>query len=675
MELSALRSICLLFALSQCIGHARAVAAQSPSPPAADTAELDRLRALALQEGESGKTEDAIRDYQRVLSQQPDWKEGIWNLGMLQYTSRRFPDAQLTFAKVTGFAPNLGIAWALLGLNEFETATYDKALTHLQTAQDLGVKDYDEIARVSAYHLGLLYIRAGQFDRATQLLSGSFGTGSPSPQATLALGLAALRIPLLPAQLDPSREALIASAGEAVISKDPTLFAALLQAHPNIPYLRLAYCRSLAADGNTAEALRQCLAEATVSPQSPFSWIETSRLQLLQGGSADALKSAQDAVRVSPNSSEAHAALALAYRASNQSDLAAKEQQHAVALNLIATPPESRIVHLYSNPRSTNSSADQSGEDRWKQALSSYMAGDYSAAEGDLEGWLASNQTSGTGWGLLGLCEFALKDYDSALIHLDRSAKLGLSASSQSIDEARSAYGILLVRAARFDEAETVLATAWHPDSPLTEKIEFTAGLALLHRAQLPESAAPADVSLIAAAGHIAILLEKSKYEEAFPQFKALLARYPDAPFLHYAYGTALIALSEFDQASIEMQAERAISPRSELPCLRLASISLRQHNPAPAVRWAQSALALSPHSVDGHYLMGRASLETGDVATAISELEIAVSLSPASPEIHYNLARAYTKAKMVDKAQRERETFSRLNEGQKAPVPAPSEP
>ena len=674
MALSALRSICLSLALAQCTGLARNLAAQSPSPTNADPAELDRLRSLALQEGESGKTEDAIRDYQRILSQQPDWKEGTWNLGMLQYTAGHFRDAQLTFAKVTAFAPSLGTAWALLGLAEFENASYDDALTHLQTAQTLGVKDDGEIARVSVYHLGLLYIRAGQFDRATQLLSSSFGTGSPSPQATIAVGLANLRVPLLPAQLDPSREALIAAAGEAAIANDPARFAALLQAHPDIPYIRLCYCRSLAAAGKTAEALQQCLTETTVSPRSPFPWIEASRLQLLQGAPSASLKSAQEAVRVSPDSTEAHAALAQAYQASGHIDLAGKEQQFATAHPLVASAPEQRIVRLYLNPNSTAVPADRANEDRFKQALRSYVAADYPAAAADLKAWLASNPTSGTGWALLGLCEFALKDYDSALIHLDRSAKLGMSASSQSIDEARSTYGILLVRAGRFDEAQTVLATAWHPDGPLTQRVEFTAGLALLQRAQFPESVVPADVPLITAAGHIAILLEKSKYEDAFPQFKTLLAQYPAVPFLHYAYGTALIALSEFDQAAAEMQAERTISPRSELPCLRLASISLRQHDPAPAVRWAQCALELSHDSIDAHYLMGRASLETGDVPAAIRELEIAAALSPASPEIHFNLAKAYAKAKMTDKAQRERETFSRLNEAQKSPTPTPAQ-
>jgi cytochrome c-type biogenesis protein CcmH/NrfG len=69
---------------------------------------------------------------------------------------------------------------------------------------------------------------------------------------------------------------------------------------------------------------------------------------------------------------------------------------------------------------------------------------------------------------------------------------------------------------------------------------------------------------------------------------------------------------------------------------------------------------------------LGRASLETGDLDAAIRELELAAKLSPASPEIHFNLAKAYTRAKMPEKAQRERDIFSGLNEAQKPKASSP---
>ena len=130
-------------------------------------------------------------------------------------------------------------------------------------------------------------------------------------------------------------------------------------------------------------------------------------------------------------------------------------------------------------------------------------------------------------------------------------------------------------------------------------------------------------------------LLRNSQYDAAFPQFQQLIKENASAPFLHYAYGTALLAVSKFDEAAAQMQQERTIWPTSELPCVRLASIALRQHNFTDAIAWSNCALLLSANSTEAHYLLGRASLESGDNETALRELEAASRLSPASPEIH----------------------------------------
>jgi tetratricopeptide (TPR) repeat protein len=254
-----------------------------------------------------------------------------------------------------------------------------------------------------------------------------------------------------------------------------------------------------------------------------------------------------------------------------------------------------------------------------------------------------------------------MKDFDNALIHLDRGSRLGLSASTESLSLAKYTFGILLVHAGRFEEAARILSSATDASGPLAKEVEFALGLVLLRRAEFPDAVSRSEKELVASAGSIESLLLQSQYDKAFPQLKVLLQRYPAMPFLHYAYGTALIALSQFDQAAAQMQAEMPISHASELPCVRLASIALRQHDSAAAIQWAQKALQLAPNSVDAHYLLGRASLETGDQTSAIRELEIAARLSPASPEIHFNLAKAYARAKMTEKAQQERDIFSEL--------------
>src|SRR5207302_4706258 len=123
-------------------------APQTTTSRRAEQLDIDPLQKLAQQEGESGQTSEAIRDYRRVLASRPEWKEGWWNLGVLEYGANQFADAKSTLQHVVGFAPDLGVAWSLLGLSEFETRNFADALIHLEKAQSLGIKDDVEVERV-----------------------------------------------------------------------------------------------------------------------------------------------------------------------------------------------------------------------------------------------------------------------------------------------------------------------------------------------------------------------------------------------------------------------------------------------------------------------------------------------------------------------------------------------
>jgi tetratricopeptide (TPR) repeat protein len=168
---------------------------------------LEQLKAAAAAaEVQNGENAKAIHDIQRALAIQADWIEGCWSLGTLQYEANQYNNAAQDFQRVVAYAPRLGTAWALLGLCEFELKQYPQSLSHLEKAQTLGLGDDAETARVANYHLALLLIRQGQFERGVELLHFAFGDGPPSSQFQFALGLALLRVPLLPAEIDPSEE-------------------------------------------------------------------------------------------------------------------------------------------------------------------------------------------------------------------------------------------------------------------------------------------------------------------------------------------------------------------------------------------------------------------------------------------------------------------------------------
>jgi tetratricopeptide (TPR) repeat protein len=667
----ALRSIAVSTVLCQMLLRSDADGGILPPPQTAtgqrmEQLDIDTLQKLAQQEGESGQTSEAIRDYRRVLASRPEWKEGWWNLGVLEYGANQFVDARSTLQRVVGFAPDLGVAWSLLGLSEFETRNFADALIHLEKAQSLGIKDDAEVQRVSIYHLGLLLVRTGDFDRASDLLLKTFGVGQISEQLKIELGLATLRIGFLPEELDPSKEALVLAAGDVVAAGAETLerFPALLKTYRDVPYVHYAFGLSLAKAGRDNDAIRVMHDETVVSPESPLPWIEISRLHLRLGSAKEALIAAQKAVALGPTNRDAHERLAAALEYLGDKPRATSERKVAGSLTAFPTAPEQRIIFQYRSATTSQFPASnlKGDQELWNQAMLEHSEAQYAASAGHLTEWLRHNPDNGTGWAVLGLNEFALGQVDNALIHLDRGAQLGLSGNPESLQSARYTYGVLLIRASKFDQASDVLASALKT-GPFDAQVEYALGLALLRTAEIPGQQKQQEANLVSAAGRVSALLRNSQYDAAFPQFQQLIKENASTPFLHYAYGTALLAVSKFDEAAAQMQQERTISPTSELPCVRLASIALRQHNFSDAIVWSNCALLLSANSPEAHYLLGRASLESGDNETALRELEAARRFSPASPEIHFNLAKAYTRAKMPEKAEQERAIFSQLNE------------
>src|ERR1700751_5877281 len=129
LSMRALRSVGVTAVLCQMPLGSYASGTILPAPQIAtdrraEQVDIDALQKLAQQEGESGQTSEAIRDYQRVLASRPQWKEGWWNLGVLEYSSNQFAEARSTLQRVVGFAPDLGVTWSLLGLCEFETRDF-----------------------------------------------------------------------------------------------------------------------------------------------------------------------------------------------------------------------------------------------------------------------------------------------------------------------------------------------------------------------------------------------------------------------------------------------------------------------------------------------------------------------------------------------------------------------
>ena len=78
------------------------------------------------------QVDEATRLYRRAVEIKPDYAEGWWYLGMLQYESDQYVDGAEAFSRVTRLKPEMALGWAMLGLCQFEIRKYESALVHLE---------------------------------------------------------------------------------------------------------------------------------------------------------------------------------------------------------------------------------------------------------------------------------------------------------------------------------------------------------------------------------------------------------------------------------------------------------------------------------------------------------------------------------------------------------------
>ncbi len=645
---------------------------------------FEKLAANAVSARDAGRTDEAIRDYQAAVQLRPSWDEGWWYLGTLLYDNDHFAEAIPALHRVVELDPKVGAGWAFLGLCEFETGDYQDAFVHLQSAKELGFADSPDVEKVALYHLGLLLNLHGEFERATELLVQSFGPNQFPDQIKTALGLALLRVPLLPVQVDPAKDSLVHAAGETAallanheMDAELRSFELMLRDYPDTPYLHYEYGVALIAASQVEKAETQLREEIRIAPHSAVAYKALAVALQSQGKSEEAAKASHEASELAKQPTDGDPAQITRY---------ALPRGAAVARNSANSAPtdtsgSSSTARDFEDKARLAEAAQRDGrieeaallyqsalelhpdwQEGWRQmGTLAYMQGRYPEAISALQQSVALEAKQPDTWTLLGLSEFETKDYKNSLIHLEHGRALGFSGNAAAVRVSRYHLALLLNLNGNFDRAIALLIPEVDPGA-LSEEIQFAMGIALLRIPSLPDQVDPTMRPLVREAGEAAVLLSQSYYDKAFPIFEKMVKEHPATPFLHYAYGDALASASQYDEAQVQLKEETRLNPSSEIAYIRLASIALLLHDSASALADAKKAIALAPESAEAHYVLGRAFLEEGDAAGAILELEAARRGVPNSPKVHFNLARAYTQANRTAEAQQERAEFERLN-------------
>ncbi len=273
----------------------------------ADEGEFQRLSAQANAARDANEVPQAIALYKQALALNPKWDQGWWYLGTLLYDSDQYKDGRDALRHLVELQPNAGPAWALLGLCEFETGENDKALADLERGLASSSELQPGMDAVLRYHEAVLLTRAGQFDRAIQTYALLIRRGSRSPELVSAVGLAALRTPMLPKEIPPEKADLFLTAGKASIStmsgdlehaqQALNDLAARFPEAPGVHYLRGTFL--LVAD--TGQAVQEFKQELRVNPSNFAAGAMLGWVLLRAGEFQAALPYAEKAAMLGPN--------------------------------------------------------------------------------------------------------------------------------------------------------------------------------------------------------------------------------------------------------------------------------------------------------------------------------------------------------------------------------------
>jgi tetratricopeptide (TPR) repeat protein len=312
-----------------------------------DSASFQTLAQQAQAARTKGDDAASIQLYRRALDLNPSWQEGWWYYGSLLYDDNQYPQAVTALRRLTVLAPQMGGAWALLGLSEYETHDFSNALKDLQRATALGPGEDQSLANITNYHLAVLLNAEGQSDTARKILSSLLLQGVNSEDLQIALGLSLLRVPILPYQLDPSKDALIHEAGNAAAMMahkqyemaDAT-FKDLAEKYPDTSFIHYAYGSMLASNAQDDAAEVQLRKEIQINPKSALAYMELSFLEAKAARFPEAVQLAQEAVRLSGDSFMAHYLLGNALL--SMGNAKAAEPQLETARQLAPESPEVR---------------------------------------------------------------------------------------------------------------------------------------------------------------------------------------------------------------------------------------------------------------------------------------------------------------------------------------------
>jgi len=280
----------------------------------ADKPVLEDLRVKAQAAIESGDFPSATALLEQGLKIDPDWKDGLWAIGLALYQSDRYEAAVPYLARLTRLDSSKGAAWALMGMCEFQLGRYSSSVEHLDRADRLGIPVNEGLQYTALLNRGMARIQLGQYGTAAELLGRLAPRKSAEERDRLVtvLGFAAMGLSL-GEPLTPERQDQVRTVGEAYYQSAAgdhaaarTIFQKLYEKYPRDSLLHYAQGSLLLTWLEDDAAEREFRAELAIDPDSFLARLGLAYAAVQNADPAAGLVPAREAVRLRPDSFPAH---------------------------------------------------------------------------------------------------------------------------------------------------------------------------------------------------------------------------------------------------------------------------------------------------------------------------------------------------------------------------------
>ncbi|HTQ58370.1 MAG TPA: tetratricopeptide repeat protein [Bryobacteraceae bacterium] len=347
------------------IAFAAALFLQAASPPARPSFEALSKQAIAARE--AGHMDEALALYKKALRLKPDWDEGLWEAGSIEYDRDKYDDCSTDFEHLASVKLGQPPPLTMAGLCEYHARKYEAALKSLQEARRLGSKEPGELDRATRLHLALVLIKLNAFEKAITTLVELTRSYKKTPDIIVASGIAGLREAWTPPEVPEAERDKVFKLGDAmaaVMEQDSKeafeKFAIVLHDYPkdaNVHFRYGSYMLQQDPDRGVEE-LRKVLdldpnhiptlvglaaiyrkrgdmtaargyADRAVklAPEDFATHVTLGRVLLDMDDPADAMRELELATKLAPGSPEAHFNLAVAYAKMGRREDAAHERE------------------------------------------------------------------------------------------------------------------------------------------------------------------------------------------------------------------------------------------------------------------------------------------------------------------------------------------------------------